>query len=372
MTELDVSILNSVTYPVIDASPGLREVYIKENGEFVNVGDVIHRPKLAATLRRIADNPESFYTGSLAEDIVREITTDGGGIITLGDLANYTSIWRDPVHFQFKNLSFTVTPPPFGGSVFALAMNILDNFDLIQDDVDSTHFIVESWKWAFDDRFALGDPAFLPNITEIVNTMTSKSHADLLAAKISANTTFPADYYCDLVNTTEIDQVIEDHGTMNLNVLDKFGNAVAVTSTVNLYFGSLFVGPTTGIVYNNQMDDFAVPQLINSFDVPPAPNNYIQPGKRPLSSMNPMIATNQDNQVVYVGGGSGGTRIITAPMLVALNILLFNNAPDYAIGKSRMHHQLLPNKITIELEFPQHLLDGLTEKNHIVTTFFHI
>lgn len=364
VTELMVENLLDAGYDRIADSPGLAETYITEEGEFVKVGDVIKRPQLAATLRLIANKGvEEFYTGSVARDLVSDIR-EAGGIISLDDLQNYTIERRLPVATTYRGLKLIGAPPPFGGAVALMAFNILEGFQLKADDSQSLHYIAESWKFAFDDRRVLGDPSFMPdNFTDVVKTMLSKEHAADLRHRILDDSVLPLSDYSDL---SPVGESVDDHGTMHLNVVDSLGNAVALTSTVNLLWGGKFVSPRTGIVMNNQMDDFSSPGFDNHFLVPPHESNYIVPGKRPLSSMNPLIVTKGEH-LAFAVGASGGTKIITGPMQVLLNCLFFNRDVGEAVGLPRIHDQLLPLELKAEADFDSELLVELEERGHNVT-----
>ena len=364
ITEIDVFEMEDVGFDMMNQWEGLREIYIRD-GEFVKLGDLIHRPKLAETLRQIADNgQEIFYNGVLGETIVQEIQ-EAGGIISIEDLRNYTSIWRDPIVIPYQYKTLHVAPPPFSGAVLGMAMNIIEHDELLSDDAESEHLLIEAWKWSFGDRLALGDPE-ATKVEEIVTTMTSKDHAADIRKLIVPGKTFPASYYSDLVNITGSTKQIEDHGTMHVNTIDIYGNMVAVTSTVNLDWGSKFVGPETGIVYNNEMDDFATPDFINHFGVPPSVSNYIAPWKRPMSSMNPLIVSNQHEEPIIAVGASGGTKIITAVMQTLINFLSFNMTVGEAVVHPRIHDQLIPETTFAEKNFDSEMLDELLAMGHTV------
>lgn len=245
-------------------------------------------------------------------------------------------------------------------------MNIIEHDKLFNNNADSDHLIIEAWKWAFSNRLTLGDPAFTPNVENITNIMISKDHATYIRSKIVANQTFPISYYSDLMDVDNSVKMLEDHGTMHLNVIDIYGNMVALTSTVNLEWGSKFVGPNTGIVYNNEMDDFATPDFVNNFGVPPAEANYIVPGKRPLSSMNPVIIQDYKKDPIIAVGASGGTKIITAPMQAIINVLSYDLNTGDAINKPRMHDQLLPEKTYFEDLFDEEIIEELELMGHVI------
>ncbi|XP_048747538.2 glutathione hydrolase 1 proenzyme-like [Ostrea edulis] len=333
----------------------------------------IKMPKLADTFEKIADDPHTFYNGSLADDIVADIR-EAGGIITKEDLENYMAVEKDPLVVTLKDNSTIYTPPPpSSGAVYAMILNIADGYGFSPDSVSTTdksivtwHRIVEAMKFAYAKRSSLGDPdkesqSFKDTIESLVNNMTSSSYADYVRSQISDDATHDTMYY----GPTFFDQ--SKTGTSHLAVLAPNGDAVSLTSTINLYFGSKVVGSRTGIFFNNEMDDFSTPNTTNSFGVPASAANFIKPGKRPLSSMCPSIVVDEDGHVKLVVGASGGTKITTSTALVSIETLWFNYGIKKAIDYKRLHHQLLPAHITVEEGFDPKVIQGLQQIGHNIS-----
>jgi len=186
----------------------------------------------------------------------------------------------------------------------------------------------------------LGDPHFV-NTHNLTEAMLSKAHAAYLRRRLRADKTFPYTHYEDQVPLTN---PVDDQGTTHISVVDPQGNAVSMTSTVNLVFGSKVMSPGTGVLFNDQMDDFSIPGRSNAFDLPPSEANFIKPGKKPLSSMSPTIIL-KDCQLYLIIGASGGSRIITGILQALLNVVDFSQDLYTAVSRARMHHQLLPTSV---------------------------
>uniref|UniRef100_A0A8C7F290 Glutathione hydrolase n=1 Tax=Oncorhynchus kisutch TaxID=8019 RepID=A0A8C7F290_ONCKI len=325
----------------------LCEVFCDKNGGILKENDIITFTKLADTYEIIANN-----------NLVKDIQASNG-IITLDDLKKYKPFLdENPLNATWGE--YTIGP------VLSLILNILDGYNFTSDSVSSTekkiltyHRMVEAFRFAYAKRSMLGDPQFL-RISDLIHNMTSNYFADALRQKITDDTTHHMNYY-----ETEY-FVPENHGTAHLSVVAEDGSAVAATSTINHLFGSKVMSHSTGILLNNEMDDFSSPLITNGYGVPPSPSNFIRPGKgRPLSSMCPAILFDKGSkEVKMVVGASGGTKITTATATVILNALFFNYDLKKAVADPRIHNQLSPNTTQGEPGFDERVMAGLALKNH--------
>jgi len=324
---------------VMERYPGTRAVFLAD-GRAPQEGDTFRQPDLARTLRLLAERGfDGFYRGETGDKLVAGVNAEGGQW-TAEDLAAYKVIEREPIRFRYRGWTVTTAPPPSsGGIAMAQMLQILEPYDLpAMDDAARTHLVVESMRRAFRDRtFYLGDPDFV-DIPQ--RTLLSRDYAAGLRATINPDRATPSELLSGKPTP------LEDEETTHFSIVDAAGNRAAVTQTVNLLFGSGLVAPGTGVLLNNEMDDFALqPGVPNAFGVMGFDANAPAPGKRPLSSMTPTFL--ESDERVAVLGTPGGSRIIT---MVLLGILGYDDGlgAQAVAALPRYHHQWLPDRISAE------------------------
>ncbi|KAJ3517206.1 hypothetical protein NLJ89_g663 [Agrocybe chaxingu] len=238
-------------------------------------------------------------------------------------------------------------------------LNLIERYDMTERNVLNVHRLVEIMKFGFAARTKVCDPAFV-NSTEQIDEIATKDFAQTILPNITDDRTHPPEYY------NPVFDVKVDHGTSHSSVVDKDGMAVALTSTVNLIFGSQVLDPETGILFNDEMDDFSTPGFPNAFGLWPSPYNYPEPGKRPLSSTSPTVIEHEDGSFYLSIGGSGGSRIFPAVFQVLLN-LDWGLDVSAAIEYGRLHDQLYPAWVDADDVYPKDILRGLEDRGHNVT-----
>jgi gamma-glutamyltranspeptidase / glutathione hydrolase len=331
-------------------------------GDVPEIGTRIVQPDLARTLRAMAERGrDGFYRGEVAEKLVAGAQAEGG-IWTLEDLAGYEVVERDPIRTEYRGYELiTASPPSSGGIAIAQMLNIIEPFDLAElDRVQRVHLLSEAMRRAYRDRaLYLGDPDFVEIPTD---TLLSKDYAAGIRTTLRLDRALSS----AALAADPGREVVESDNTTHFSLMDADGNLVSGTLTVNLPFGAAFAAPGTGVLFNNEMDDFAAaPGEPNAYGLIGFEANAIEPGKRMLSSMSPTIVRSADRTAVI--GTPGGSRIIT---MVFLGVLDFidGNGPESWVTKPRFHHQYLPDEISVERDaFSEDEIAALEALGHTVS-----
>ena len=336
-----------------------------KNGEPLKSGDLLVQKDLAKSLRLIAkQGAKAFYQGEIATKIAKEMQSQGG-TMTLEDLKAYKVVERQPIIGDYRGYKVVTMPPPSSGGVHLIEiLNMLEHYPIKEDGVNSAkniHHMAESMKLAYADRSEyLGDPDF---VKIPVTGLTSKAYANERVKTIDDN---KARLSSNIKPGKP--QPYESDQTTHFSVMDKAGNAVAVTYTLNLNFGSGIVVEGTGILLNNEMDDFSVkPGVPNAFGLVGGAANAIEAKKRPLSSMTPTIVM-KNNKPWLVTGSPGGARIITTVLQSVVNTIDHEMNPAEAIITPRVHHQWLPDELRVEEGISPDTIKLLQDKGHKVVT----
>ena len=337
-------------------------IFLDQKGHALKAGTLLRQEDLSETYLQIAKNgTDWFYKGAFAEK-THEWMADNGGILTKEDLNNYHTTNPDPIVTQFKDFTLIGMPPPSSGGIHvAQILNILENFNLQKIKPQSPeyyHIISEAMKLAFADRAHwLGDPAF----TNVPKGLISKEYAKFLAKKIDLSKTIKVKSHS---TPPGADKDFFNKHTTHFSCSDGNGNWVSITSTINTSFGSKVIIPGTGVLMNNEMDDFSIqPGTPNAFGLIGNESNKIEGGKRPLSSMSPTIVL-KNNTPVLATGAAGGPTIISQTVLTILNTLVYGMPISEAIAKPRFHHQWKPDVLRIEKNAGPKILSFLREKGH--------
>ena len=333
-----------------------KKIFFQENP--VKFNSLLIQKDLAKTLEKISNNGRNgFYKGDVAQKIVADMKRNDG-LITFDDLENYKSKWRKPLIRKYKNFEVITMPPPSSGGLHLIQMlNILENFDLKSMKHNSPSYVLllnEVMKYAYADRSQyLGDPDY---VDVPVNKLISKDYAESISKKITIDSVTQSD---DIKAGMYID--LESDETTHFSIADKYGNLVSTTYTLNSSFGSKVVIAKTGILMNNEMDDFSsAPGVPNQFGLLGGKFNEIQPSKRPLSSMTPTIVF-KNNSPFLILGTPGGSRIITAVLQNFLNIAEFEMNLADSINKPRVHQQWYPDLLFLEKGFDELHAEKITE-----------
>jgi gamma-glutamyltranspeptidase/glutathione hydrolase len=340
--------------------PSSAKAFSRRDGTSLREGDTFIQTDLAATLSAISERgPRGFYEGPVAEKLVAGIR-GAGGIMTLDDLKSYQPVIRTPLRGTYRGYDVVSMPLPSSGGVVLLEMlNILEGFpmhDIKQGSAPSLHLMIEAMKRAYADRARyLGDPAF---VNAPIANLIAKDYAAKQRAGIDPDHATPS--------TLVLQPPREGHNTTHYSVVDSLGNAVSNTYTLNFPYGVGLIAEGTGVLLNNELDDFtAAPGASNAFGLVGFEANLPGPGKRPLSSMSPTIVL-KDGKPVLVTGSPGGSRIISTVLQVIVNVLDYNMNVAAAVAAPRLHHQWLPDEVRIEHGFSDETLAALRAKGHLL------
>jgi gamma-glutamyltranspeptidase / glutathione hydrolase len=354
----------------------------QRDGNYYQPGEIFRQPDLARTLERIAAKPDDFYHGALAQELSAAMQK-GGGLITADDLAHYEVKEREPVRGTYRGYEIISAPPPSsGGAVLIESLNILEGYDLAKlgdRSSKSIHFTTEAFRRAFFDRAEfMGDPDFskIP-----VAQLIDKKYAAAWRESIDAEHASPSKELKRPAIFNELEQFAASHSkpqsnhetphTTHYSVVDEEGNAVAVTTTINDWFGSRVSADGLGFLLNDEMDDFsAKPGVPNSDGLIQGSANAIAPGKRPLSSMTPTIIV-RDGKTVLVLGSPGSSKIITTVANVLLGVVDYGMNIQESVNAPRFHNQWLPDVLNVERWFSPDTVQGLEKMGYHVEIGLH-
>jgi len=361
--EIDAREAGKIAYNAKDLAkfPGARAVFLDAAGKPLPTGTRLLQPDLAATYQGIADQgPDYFYKGVVAERIGAWMK-DNGGIMTAADLSGYTIKLREPVVSSYRGHRIYGFPPASSGGVHvAQILNIVENFDLAaMDGADRIHTIAEAMKLAFADRAHwLGDPDF----TKVPKGLADAGYGKELARRIDPARAMPVEKH-GLPPEWET-HVFGKH-TTHFSAADAEGNWVAITATINTTYGSKVIVPGTGVLLNNEMDDFSIqPGVPNAFGLIGGDANKVEPGKRPLSAMSPTIVLDPAGNPLLSLGAAGGPTIISQTVLNLISVIDLKLPLKEALARPRFHHQWAPETLRVETSLPGEILDQLREKGH--------
>ena len=321
----------------------MARIFLRKDGTPLQPGDRLVQKDLARTLEAIAKNgPDAFYKGKIPQ-AVEAAAKKGGGLLTAADFANYTVSESLPVRCEYRGYVFLSAPPPSsGGTTMCQILNTLEGYDLKAmgfNSAETVHVMAEAMRHAFMDRNTfLGDPAFVNNP---LDRLLSKEYAAAIRQKIGEKAT----------PSSEVQPGMAPHEsteTTHYSIVDKDGNAVSTTYTINGRFGAVVIAPGTGFFLNNEMDDFAIkPGVKNLYGLVQGATNAVAPRKQPLSSMSPTLIT-KDGKTFMVLGSPGGSRIITITLQTALNVIDHGMGLQEAVDAPRIHQQWLPDEVYFE------------------------
>lgn len=350
----------------LQRSPSSKEIFYQDGNNPYEVGELLIQKDLAKSLKLIAEQGiDAFYKGEIAEKIVADSLANGG-IMTKEDLASYQPVIREPIEGNYRGYKiYGMSPPSAGGIHLVQMLNILEQFpirDLGANRADTLHLLTEVMKLAYANRSQfLGDPDF---VDVPVSQLISQEYADTLRSKINLNKATPS---VEILPGNPIGRE-ESPETTHYSVMDQEGNVVSNTYTLNFSYGIGWIVPGTGILLNNEMDDFAAkPGVANAFGLIGGEKNSIEPGKRMLSSMTPTIVL-KEGKPFLVTGSPGGSTIITTVLQVIMNVIDHQMNIAEATNAPRIHHQWQPDKLFVENALNGDTIELLKKKGHEVVT----
>lgn len=336
------------------------------NGTRVQLGETMTRKRYADTLETISQyGADAFYTGAIANATIAALQA-ANGTMTLADLKNYSVAIRKPAQITYRDFRLTACSAPSSGEVALSVMKTVEGYQGFGEASLlnlSTHRLDEAIRFGYGERANLGDPLFVPGLDEYQAEMLNATTAVRIRSEIS-------DFHTQNVSAYQPTGLIgiADHGTSYIATADASGMAISITSTINLLFGSQLIVPATGVIMNNEMNDFSIPGSSNAFGYVPSPANYVRPGKRPLSSISPTIVEHLSNGSLYfIVGSAGGSRIITATIQNLWHVLDQGLTAEQALAQPRFHDQLQPNQISFEYAYNNETVAYLQSLGHNVT-----
>ncbi|KAI4250752.1 MAG: hypothetical protein L6R42_008643 [Xanthoria sp. 1 TBL-2021] len=336
------------------------------NGTRLGLGDSMTRRRYADTLEAISKRgADAFYSGPIANATIQALQR-AKGTMTLDDLKNYTVAIRKPASITYRDYRLTACSAPSSGEVALSVLKKIEGYPDIGSPAAlnlSTHRLDEAIRFGYGEQANLGDPLFVPGLDEYQNQMLNETTAARVRSQISDLRT---------LNVSEYDpkglESLETPGTSHIVTADASGMAVTLTTTINLLFGSQLMVESTGVIMNNEMNDFSIPNSSNAFGYIPSPSNYIRPGKRPLSSISPTIVEFLSNNTLYFAvGAAGGSRIITATIQNLWHVLDQGLNTAAALAQPRLHDQLQPNQVSFEYAYNNETVAFMKSLGHNVT-----
>ncbi|KAK7755627.1 hypothetical protein SLS62_002236 [Diatrype stigma] len=350
------------------------------HGTLVKQGDWMTRKRYGETLQRVAEyGADEFYMGATANATIAAVQAQNG-TMTLDDLASYQVIVRQPITTTFRGFKLYSSGAPSSGAVCLSILKTMEGYDASASASNSNltlHRLDEAMRFAYGAHQALGDPGYVDDIDSLETAMLDADAAAKVRHHILDNSTQPVSHYDPKHIYTA-----ESHGTSHVVTADASGLAVSSTTTVNTLYGSLLVVPETGVVLNNEMNDFSIPGRRNEFGYEPAPANYIRGGKRPMSSITPVIvelintstsssggpvSLKDSSSLFAVVGAAGGSRIISGTTQVLYHVLERGASMYSAIAEPRFHDQLMPNRAVFEYRFDNSTVASMADKGHNVS-----